>query len=458
MSSINLLGSSIDVGTIVDNLIYADSAPVRKMQNQVSTLQSKMSSFQSLNTKISALTDKLNSILFGDTEAPFVKPSTFAGWLSDSIFTKCKATSSDEDKIAVTADNATAGSYDIMVSSLARTQSTASVNFAATTSTTDTGVITITKGGQDYTVTIDSSNATLIGVRDAINNASAGVTAAIINDGSANPYRLVISSNETGTANSFTMTGALSETLGITAPVQQAADAQFTVNSVTITSSSNSVSDAISGVTLKLKAVTANPVSISVEKDTDALIESFQGFISAYNEINSAINGQFTYNATTKKAGVLSGDATLRDIQGLLQNQIIQPVSNQFTNYSVAGQAGLQFNRDGSISLDETKFRAALESNPTSVAALFLGDDTPGVLSNLQAALEGIVDPLSGPIHHSTDSINQNIKDINDQISDYQMRLDKEREMLTAQFNKADEALRLLTVTQSSLSSQISKL
>jgi flagellar hook-associated protein 2 len=457
-SSINLLSSSIDVGTIVDNLIYVDSAPVRQMQSQVTTLQSKVSAYQSLNTKISTLSDKLNGILFGDTEAPMINPSSFADWLSNSIFTQCKATSSDEAKISATASNATAGTYSIAVSSLAHAQSMASSNFSALTSETGTGAITITKGGQDYTVTIDSSNATLNGVCHAINDANAGVTATIINDGSANPYRLVIAANDTGTANSFAMTGALSEALSITTPIQGATDAQFTINGVGITKSSNSVSDAIGGVTLNLNALTTEPVTIDVKRDTDAIVQALQGFISSYNEINTNINSQFAYNATTKKAGILSGDASLRGIQSLLQNQIVRSVSNQFTTYSVAGQVGLQFNRDGSLSLDETKFQSALSANPTSVAALFLGDETPGFLSNLQNALEGITDPLSGPIYHSTDSLNKNIKGINDQISSYQERLDKEKEMLTEQFNAADQALRLLTVTQSSLSSQIAKL
>jgi len=81
-----------------------------------------------------------------------------------------------------------------------------------------------------------------------------------------------------------------------------------------------------------------------------------------------------------------------------------------------------------------------------------------GILTNLQGILDGITDPLSGPVHHSTDSLNQNIKALNDQISAYQDRLEIQRELYTAQFSRADEALRLLTVAQSSLSSQLSKL
>jgi flagellar hook-associated protein 2 len=502
-------------------------------------------------------------------------------------------------------------------------------------------------------VTITGSNNTLNGARDAINNANAGVTATVINDGTATPHRLLITANDSGTANSFTVTENLSggQALGL-ADVQAAADAQFTVNGVNITKSTNSVSDVISGVTFKLKAVTTGPVTLNVDKDIDAIVEGFNEFVSSFNEINTYINAQFAYDSTLKKAGLLSGDSTLRRIQSTLQKDIIQSISNQFTSYSVASQVGLQFNRDGSLSLDESKFRDALSSNFTAVAALFLGngtesggvtasdsrvasngktaatqagtysvqistlaqtastvgavavgtlsgdetltitsgassaivgllqnddlstvlskinselsaqgmaitaaDDGTGkiqitadnygsahsftvvsdgdgssgttgfgstpsaangvdiagtiggnaavgagliltgasgqpeeglslsisqtstgnygtvtvssetegtegasILMNLQSLLDGITDPLSGPIHNSTDSLNQSIRSLNDQIESYQDRLEARRLLLTAQFQKADEALRLLSVTQSSLSNQIGSL
>jgi flagellar hook-associated protein 2 len=655
-SSVDLISSVLDVTGIVDNLIYVESAPVRSMQSQVSTLQSKVSAFQSLNTKLSALSDKVNTLLFGETEAPLLKPYTYFDRLSGSIFAKCSVTSSDDDTISATASNAAiSGSYSITVSSLAQAQSLASANYADTTSAlAGTGTLTISTGSNDpVTVTITSSNNTLIGVRNAINNANAGVTATIINDGSGTPYRLLITANESGTANSFTITDNLSggQALGLV-QAQAATDAQFAVNGVNITNSSNSISDVISGVTFTLKGLTASPITLNVDKDIDAIVQAFNEFISSFNEVNSYINNQFTYDTTTKKAGLLSGDFTLRRIQSTLQNDIIQSISNRFTSYGVASQVGLKFNRDGSLSLDEAKFRSALSSNYTAVAALFLGDGTPSgnvtaddsrvtyngktsatqagsysvqidslaqqasavgsqqvvalaagetltitsgtstaivdllqndtlstvlskinsalsaqgmgitaiddgtgkikitsnnygssqtftvvsdgdgsagttgfnsspivatgvdiagsigghaaigdgliltgangqpeeglsltvsqtttglygsvsvasetegteggsILMNLQSLLDGITDPLSGPIHNSTDSLNQSIRSLNDQIEAYQDRLEVRRTMLTAEFQKADEALRLLTVTQSALNNQINSL
>jgi flagellar hook-associated protein 2 len=656
MSTINVLSSALDVTGIVDNLIYVESAPVRSMQSQVSSLQSKVSAFQSLNSKLSTLLDKVNSVLFGETEAPILKPYTYQDRLSDSIFAKCTAASSDEDAITATASNAISeGTYSITVGNLAQAKSTASASFAdATSSLTGTGTLVIQTGTEDpVTVTINSSNNTLNGVRDAINSANAGVTASVINDGSRTPYRLLVTANETGTANSFTITDNLTggQALDL-AEMQAAADAEFAVNGVSIIKSTNSISDVISGVTFNLKNTTASPVTIHVEKDIDGIIEALNELVSAYNSANYYINNQFAYNSTTETAGVLSGDSTLRRIQSNLQNQIIQAVSNRFTSYSVVTQVGVEFNRDGSLSIDESKLREALSANFTEVAALFLGDGTPSgdvtvsdnrvsfnsktsatqagtydiqittlaqqaaavglvavdtlaaaetltitsgasvavvnldlgdtlstvlskinselsaqgmaitatddgtgkiriatdnygssqtftiestgdgtegttgftstplvvngvdiagtiggnaavgdgltltgaagqpeeglsltiaqtttgsygsvtiapsgegvegasILMNLQSMLDGITDPLSGPIFHSTDSLNQNIRLLNDQIEAYEDRLEVRREMLTSQFQKADEALRLLSIAQSSLSSQISSL
>ena len=657
-SSINLISSVLDVTSIVDNLIYVESFPVRTMQSQVTTLQSRVSAFQSLNTKLSTLSDKINSLLFGTTEAPISKPYAFLDRLSDSVFAKSAVSSSDDKIISATASKATAGgAYSITVTSLAQARSMASAGFADTTSTrTGTGTLTITTGSEDpVTVTINSSNNTLSGVRDAINSADAGVAATIINDGSATPNRLLITANDTGTANSFSIADNLSggQALSLT-QMQAATDAQFVVNGVSITKSSNTVTDVIDGVTFTLKAQTAaSPVTLKVERDLDAIVKAFNEFISSYNEVNTYIRNQFAYNSTTKMAGVLSGDSNLLRIQSTLQRQIVQSVSNPFTNYSVASQVGLKFNRDGSLSLDESQLRSALTSNFTGVAALFLGDGTPSgggitvsdgrvtyngktsatqdgtyaiqvntlaeqasvvgtqtvttlshaeiltitsgagsavvnlaqndtldtvlleinsalssqnmavtasndgtnkikvstnnygssqtvtvvsdrngstgttgfgttpvsdsgvdiagtmgghaatgngltltgatgqpeeglsltiaqtttgsygtvtiapetqgdegtsILMSLQSLLDGITDPLSGPIHNSTDALNQSIRVLNDRISEYQDRLDVRREILTLQFEKADEALRLLSVMQANLGSQIAKL
>lgn len=471
-TSIDLTSSVLDVGTIVDNLIYVDSAPVRNMQSQVSTLQSKMTAYQSLNTKISALSDKVSALLFGGGESPLSMPVSFNERFSGSVFAKSGVKSSDDTVISATAANATTGGdYSITVSSLAKAQTSLSSGFASPSSAAiGTGTLSITLGTTDpvtTSITIDSTNNTLNGLRDAINNTNSGVTATVINDGSAdNPYKLLIRSNNTGLANSFTIDeSGLSggQALNIGAPTQSAADASFEMNGVSITKSSNTVSDVIDGVTFTLKQETLTPVTISVSKDIDSIVSAVQDFVTAYNSVASSINSQFTYNVSTQKAGLLAGDSTLRHIQNMLQSSLTQSVSNAFTSYAVASQVGLEFNRDGTVTLNESKFRKALTENFTGVAALFLGDGTnanqdASILADMYTALDGITDPLSGPIHNATDGLNRSIRALNDMIDSYQARLDKEKIMLTDEFNRADEALKLLKVNQASLTAQLSSL
>jgi flagellar hook-associated protein 2 len=229
------------------------------------------------------------------------------------------------------------------------------------------------------TITINSTNSTLRGVRDAINNANAGVTATIVNSGSSsNPYELLIRANNTGTAKSFTITPSLSGGQALSfAQTQPATDAQFSVNGVNITKSSNTASDVIDGVTLTLKAKTDGPVIVSVAKDVDSIGSALQNFVTAYNAVNSFVSSQFTYNSTTKTAGVLAGNSTLRNVQSLLRNPFNQSVSNRYTNYRVAGQVGLEFDRNGNLTLNTSQLKDALTNNFTAVAALFLGDGTP---------------------------------------------------------------------------------
>jgi flagellar hook-associated protein 2 len=655
-TTVNVLSGGLDVATLVDNLIAIDSQPITRMQKQTSTMQSKISAFQSVNSKISSLLTSVNNILYGGSSAPLTTAYSFQDRLENSLFASSKVTSSDESVVAATATKGNAsGNYSITVSDLAQAKSMASDNFAdINTATVGTGTISLTVGsGAATIINIDSTNNTLDGVRKAINAANVGVTATIINDGQANPYRLLLTSTETGTANAFTVTTNLSggQALGFTEK-QAAHDAVFNVNGIDIIKSSNTISDVIDGVTLSLKAKSASPVTLSVDTDMDSIVNGISGIISAYNAVNTYISSQFAYNQTTATAGILSGDFTLRNIQTQLQSALINSSSNRFTSYGVLSQVGIGFNRDGSLSLDESKLRHALSSDFTGVAALLLGDGTPAngvtatdnrvtfigktgdtqdgnyavevtalaqqasvtgsqvisslaeaenltitsgsttvpvslaaqdslqqvldkinaafasagfsatalndgngkikittnaygsgqtvsivsdkenasgstgfgtslitgtgtdivgsinghlatgsgttltgavgqseaglslsitqsttgsygsvtvapsdqgvagssILGNLQSILKGITDPLEGPIHNATDSLSSNIKMINDQISAYQLRLDKEREMLTAQYNQADEALKMLTVNQASLENQLASL
>jgi flagellar hook-associated protein 2 len=650
-SSINLINPVIDVSSIVDGLIEIESAPIYQMQNQTSTLQSKISAFQNLNTKLATLQSSVEAILYNGGAAPLTTPGTFTARLAGSIFAASKATSSNTNVLTASAGKSAAnGTYSITVANLAKARTDLSDGFLDPNSTTTgTGTLSISIGGAPAVdVTIDSTNNTLQGVADAINAKNAGVNAVVINDGSAEPYKLVITSSKTGIANSFNITDNLSGGKALNLVNKVAADdAKININGIDISRSTNTLSDIISGATLNLVSTSATPTIVTIGTDLDSMVTAVEKLVSAYNDVNSAITSQTQYNQKTKTAGVLAGDSNIRDIQSKLQSIVTEIVSNGYTSYTVLAQVGLNFNRDGSLSLDESKFRTAASSNLSSVAALFLGNgaisdsrvtynsqtsatqagtydiqvtglasqaavtgsqavttlnrdenltitygssspalvaltsgdsldqvlqkinaalsdagvsanavndgtgaikiytsdygssqsisvvsdqagapgstgfgtvpvsdtgtDIAGTINghaavgygltltgadtypeqglslaiaqtttgsygsiavtegstnpdglspmvNLYSALAHITDPLSGPIHNMTDSYNQNIKALNDRISDYQDRLEVRRLLLTAEYTRADEALRLLTLNQASLNAQTASL
>lgn len=390
MSSINVINSGLDVQTLVDQLIKLERAPIERFERQTTNLQSKVKALQSFNTKLSTLLNKLDNALYKGETALLSVPAGFARRFAKSIFAVRNASSSDESAVlAVAAKGASVGSYAVTVSSLAKARTEASANFADTDTTrAGTGTIVIQVGTKDaVTINIDETNNTLEGVRAAINNANAGVSATILNDGSSSPYRLLLTAKGTGTANAFTVTENLTggQALNLT-ETQAAVDAQFTVNGISLTKSSNTVSDVISGVTFTLKATTAAPVEVTVEADTDAAIAGLKELIDAYNEVASFANSQARYNAETKQAGILAGDATLRNTILKIQDALTRQITSSFTGLRYVGEVGLRFNTDGSMSLDETKLRSALESDLTGVAALFLGDGAAGTAENISVS------------------------------------------------------------------------
>ena len=316
-------------------------------------------------------------------------------------------------------------------------------------------------------MTQEATNTTLRELQEAINKAGAGVTASIMYDGT--DYRLMLTSDKTGAANSFTIGGSLAGVINIHPADQHAQDAEMYVNGIRVTSSSNTVKDAIEGVIINLKNVTKTDevVKLDVAVDNEAIVSSVNDIISSYNAVVNYINYQFTYNTSTESSGVLAGDTTLRSIQSRLQSIISTggvPLGEAGAYRSI-GQLGISYNKDGTLSLDESKLKEALANDPDAVAAFFLGYESigssgriGGVLTNLGEALKGLTDPLRGPIQNALQGINSNISSLQQSIDAYERRLESREDILYAQFNAADQALRMMQVTMASVSSSLATL
>lgn len=387
------VSSGLDVNALVTQLMTAEQIPITKLATREASYQAKLSAFGTIQGAVASFQTAVSALS------------------NASTFQSVTASSSDTTVATASAlTSAVAGSYSLEVSSLAQAQKlvaagqtgvgTAIGSGSATTLSFDFGTIAGTLTGGKYasgatfttngsgvkTVTIDSSNNSLQGMRDAINAADIGVTASIINDGSATPYRLVLSSANMGAANSLKIsasgdatvsallandptagaaTGALGQNL--TESVT-ALNANLKVNGIAVSKNSNTVSDVIPGVTLSLAKLTTAPITLTVAQDTASTIKSVNNFVTAYNTLSQNLTDLSAYNASTKKGAVLQGDATVRNLQAKLRAVLNTPGGGALSSLS---QIGVTFQRDGSLAVDSTKLNSVIQSNYGDIAGLF---------------------------------------------------------------------------------------
>jgi flagellar hook-associated protein 2 len=229
-------------------------------------------------------------------------------------------------------------------------------------------------------VTIDNTNNSLQGIRDALNKANIGVTATIVSDGSVLPQHLVITSNKTGATSSMkidvqgdaTLANLLAYDPAGTQKMTQTSAAQsaaLTVNGIAVTSPTNSVSGAIEGVSLTLSKLGSS--SLTVKRDTAGVQSSVNGFVKAYNDLNSTIKKLTAYNSETKQAGLLIGDSSVRNIEAQIRKMIGSPTTGSNSSLKTLSQVGISIAKDGTMSVDSGKLSTAMNNNLEDVAALF---------------------------------------------------------------------------------------
>jgi flagellar hook-associated protein 2 len=363
-SSINGVISGLNTDEIITKLLELEKAPITRLQSKKDTLNAKISAWQDANTRILALKTKADTLA---SEATF-KVKTF---LSD-----------DESVLKGSAGtNAEAGTYYLKVSRLARAQQQKSIGYADTSTTkVGTGSISIKIGnGVEKVITIDDTNNTLLGLKDAINGAGAGVSAAIVNDGSStNPYRLVLTSNTIGedgaiTINTENLTGGTAPTFTI---MQAAQNAEVTLGegagAITIVRNSNQISDLIPGVTLNLQKVdTTKTITVTIGNDTEALKQNIKDFVNQYNNLINFVNEQFKYDTTTNTSGTLFSDGDLQTIQADLVSKAFNAVDGLDGPLKMLSQIGITSSSGNILELDETKLDEVLADNVDNVKFLF---------------------------------------------------------------------------------------
>lgn len=481
------VGSNLDLNSLLANIKSAEQAPLVALQQQQRSYTSRLSAYGQLNSALSALQT---------AAAALAKPTLFQG---------VKASSTATDVVTASAlSTATSGTYALNVTQLSQAQSLATTGVASTTTaigggatttvTLDFGTIsggTLDPATGKYTgatftadatrtatsITIDPANNTLAGIRDAINgSATIGVTASIVNDGSATPNRLVLTSKQTGETSSMriTLTGdpadtatsadpALSSLLAndpaATQNLQQTAAAQntkLTVNGIAVTSATNSVAGAIQDVTMTVAKIGAS--TLSVQKDTASVQGAVTTFVNAYNSLQSVTTKLTAFDATSKSGAVLLGDSTLRNIQVRIRSTLTSAQAPDSSGLTMLSQIGVAIQKDGTLAIDSTKLTTALGSQMSGVAKLFSGSaGVGGYGTQLSSLITGMTDS-NGTLTAATKGINTTLDSLGKQYIATSARVDATVARYKAQFTQLDTLISSMNQTSSYLTQQFDSL
>lgn len=387
------IAGQLDVQWIVEQLIYAKQQPIRDLEVFETFYEAKKTAFQELNTKVSAVESALYNLNTSGFEA------------------KSTALSSEDYLSASASTGASNGAYSIIVEQLAAARSDTSAGFAsASDQELEFGKVTIqnydgtkTLGEVDFSTGTKSLNQ----LKDEINTMDIGVSAAVINFGTTdNPsYRIQLTADETGTENGFTIveTDAGGGTLPTFANQIAAADAYIYVNTdgsdpaYRITRESNTITDAIGGVTLNLKNADINQsTTMTITSDSSDLKEKIQTFADSFNEVMDYLNAQFSYDEENERAGVLSGESTARKVKEDLLSLATSRVSgiDASESYNSFSVIGLEMNRQGQLEINDEKLDAALEADIGAVSRIF--KDTGSTTSSETGFVAGAASTVAG--------------------------------------------------------------
>ena len=474
MRTLGTYGSGLDTNAIVAALVNAEVAPLStRLDRQERERGTELSSLGGLKSSLASIESALTNL--GDGTA----------FNALSI--------SSPDAVTVTqSGQASVGRFDISVSSLAAAQSLYSGTFATTSTEVGTGTLTIAVGAPSYEsgsagnysgfsassttdIVIDTSNNTVAGLRDAINDADAGVTAAILLDG--DDVRLVVTSDETGTSNAISLTVAdadgsdtnesgLSQLayhydaasmshVGRMSESRAAANASFTLNGIDLTSASNTIDGLIDGLNFRLNTETTSAVTAVVEQDRSAIIDEIEAFIDEYNTFQSSLSSSMSYNELSG-SGVFQGDSMARQLSTSMRTSLTNTISGLTGDISLLSSIGITADRYGQLSIDKTVLEDALASDISGVREFFAGDGTTdGLAKRVTDTIDVFTNVSTGLIVSREASIESLLDRIEDQRLAVERRAAALETRYLRQFTAMDALVGQLQSTSDFLTNQL---
>ena len=439
-------GSVINVSSLVSQLVAATQAPQEALiANQTTAVTANISALGTLKSDLATFQSSLTSLS------------------TPGAFNAETASSSDKTVFTTTATaNAVGGTYAVTVSNLASAQQLLSTGFSGgSTATVGTGTLTLSLGGTSFNVAIDSTDDTVAGIAAAINSAAdnSGISATVITgtDGA----HLALSSTLTGAANTISVaetggTGlsALTYGTGNTANYTQSAkalDASFSVAGVPYTSSSNTVTSAISGVTLNLVGTTptgSTGATLTVANDTTTVASNVQAFVAAYNTLETSLASLGSYDSSTGTAGPMMGSAVLSGIQNQIKQSLYSLVGT--SNYNSLASIGITTQSDGTLAVNSATLQTALSTNFAAVSQLF--SSANGIASQLNSQIT-----TSLATGNTIDSYSKTLISQQNALTTQSTKLSAQMSALSASLTQQYSALNSLLSSLQSTSSALSQ-
>lgn len=465
MASISALGtgSGVDLNTLLSQLSAAEQTRLTPLTTQQTSYKSKLTAYGVLQSALAKLETASAALKKADT----LNSTAVSG--SNTAFS------------ATTDSAASAGTYSIEVTNLAKSQSLLSTEVASATTklgnNSTTRTITITQPGKKdpLEISLSSEQTSLTGIRDAINKQEGSVSASIMK-ADDNTYYLALTAKDTGTQSEMTVSVTGDPTLndflnytpsstggsGAMAQKVKAEDATLSVNGVNITRQSNTITDAPQGVTINLKAVTKTdtPEQLTIVRDSSATKAAIQSFVDAYNSLQTTFASLTKYTEVeagqdqSTSNGALVGDGTLHSIQTQLKSQL---ASSQSGDLKTLASMGITQDLEGKLVVDSTKLDAALKDKPNSVTAFFVGDGkTTGFATRTDNFLNTALDKTDGTLKTVTDGINKSLKNLDKQVKATTTSIETTIERYKTQFTQLDKLMTSMNSTARFLTQQFS--
>ena len=361
MFSIDGLVSGLDTTSIINGLISIQESQIERLNIRKDEILTEQTAFQGIEARLLSLRSAMSQL------------NRSIG----SVFESRQAVSSDDTVLTATAsNNAIEGSYSIQVNNLATAHQIASQGFSSESASITQGSFSLKLGNRpETTITIDSSNDTLTGLVNAINEQSDDISAAIVFDQSTGSDRILLTANETGQSNQITITNNLAADNGnavrpdFSGPaVQDATNASVQLGSgagaITAEYESNEIDGLIQGVTLNL--VSADPgtaISVNVSRDTEGAANAINNFVDEYNSLMSYIEDQTRYLPDSEIAGPLLGNRSVSQIRNRISGFAINTVAGLDQNLNRLSQIGITIGNTGQLTINNTKLQSALSGD-----------------------------------------------------------------------------------------------